>query len=161
MSRYVDTIRLDRFLEGTQRNEEEYEGGYYSLGNTLSEHLLVEKQIHVTGRVHARILQRQPSHSHPAIKKIIVAELLFNSSSENLVGCRDWFLNLDNARTRLSYLGQQQMSLTLSLPAYHCRQWKSWRIYASPVVKGLILHSQGQSKCKLTPLPKLTLQNLD
>ena len=28
--------------------------------------------------------------------------------------------------------------LTLSLPAYHCRQWKSWHIYASPVGKGLI-----------------------
>ena len=27
--------------------------------------------------------------------------------------------------------------LTLSLPAYHCRQWKCWRIYASPVAKGL------------------------
>ena len=27
--------------------------------------------------------------------------------------------------------------LTLSLPAYHCRQWKSWRKYASPVAKGL------------------------
>ena len=27
--------------------------------------------------------------------------------------------------------------LTLSLPAYHCRQWNSWRIYASPVAKGL------------------------
>ena len=28
--------------------------------------------------------------------------------------------------------------LNLSLPAYHCRQWNSWRIYASPVAKGLI-----------------------
>ena len=27
--------------------------------------------------------------------------------------------------------------LTLSLPVYHCRQWKSWRIYTSPVTKGL------------------------
>ena len=27
--------------------------------------------------------------------------------------------------------------LTLSLPAYHCRQWKSWRIYASTVAIGL------------------------
>ena len=26
---------------------------------------------------------------------------------------------------------------TLSLPAYHCRQWNSWHIYASPVAKGL------------------------
>ena len=26
--------------------------------------------------------------------------------------------------------------LTLSLPAFHCRQWKCWRIYASPVTKG-------------------------
>ena len=31
--------------------------------------------------------------------------------------------------------------LTLSLPAYHCRQWNSWRIYASPVAKGLISHA--------------------
>ena len=28
-------------------------------------------------------------------------------------------------------------TLTLSLPAYHCRQWKSWHIYVSPVAKGL------------------------
>ena len=28
--------------------------------------------------------------------------------------------------------------LTLSLPAYHCRQWKSWRIYACLVATGLI-----------------------
>ena len=28
--------------------------------------------------------------------------------------------------------------LTLSLPAYHCRQWKCWCIYVSPVAKGLI-----------------------
>ena len=29
--------------------------------------------------------------------------------------------------------------LTLSLPAYHCRQWNSWCLYASPVAKGLII----------------------
>ena len=29
-------------------------------------------------------------------------------------------------------------ALTLSLPAYHWRQWKSWRIYATPVAKGLM-----------------------
>ena len=29
------------------------------------------------------------------------------------------------------------MSLTLSLAAYHCRQWKYWRIFASAVAKGL------------------------
>ena len=27
--------------------------------------------------------------------------------------------------------------LTLLLPGYHCRQWKSCHIYASPVAKGL------------------------
>ena len=31
--------------------------------------------------------------------------------------------------------------LTLLLPAYHCRQWNSWRIYASPVAKGLNQYS--------------------
>ena len=30
------------------------------------------------------------------------------------------------------------MKLSLSLLAYHCRQWKSWRIYAYLVAKGLI-----------------------
>ena len=34
---------------------------------------------------------------------------------------------------------QRSILLTLSLPAYHCRQWKSWRIYASLVEKGLII----------------------
>ena len=31
----------------------------------------------------------------------------------------------------------EQLLLTLSLPAYHCRRWNSWRIYASPAAKGL------------------------
>ena len=30
--------------------------------------------------------------------------------------------------------------LTLLLPAYHCRQWKSWCVYVSPVAKGLSKH---------------------
>ena len=32
----------------------------------------------------------------------------------------------------------KNIRLTLSQPAYHCRQWKSWRLNASPVEKGLI-----------------------
>ena len=38
------------------------------------------------------------------------------------------------------------LGLTLSLPAYHCRQWNSWRIYASPVAKGLNLVPQWNSE---------------
>ena len=34
-------------------------------------------------------------------------------------------------------LSYYESGLTLSLPAYHCRQWKCWRIYASAVAKGL------------------------
>ena len=37
----------------------------------------------------------------------------------------------------LGILWSDRSYLTLSLPAYHWRQWKSWRIYACLVAKGL------------------------
>ena len=35
------------------------------------------------------------------------------------------------------WAAEKNFKLTLSLPAYHCRQWKSWLIYACLVAKGL------------------------
>ena len=123
----------DIFSQGYVKNNTSYQGR--KLHKYVQEKILgkVTKEIVEISYCSKYILQRVGL----GIIFIPFACMSVNTIKFRLSVISTWKWINGSVQTRMWFLTALWICLTLSLPAYHYRQWKCWRIYTSAVAKAV------------------------